>query len=570
MRTEYLGRFLSRLQVHTPSVGQYFLAPLSRIQLEEAILRPTKKRKFDDLDPPYEHYNFSYQPGVVPKILDQFAGTGTGDLAALQTVCTALYERGKLRNKPWQITLTDLESIGGVGGSIERFLDQQLVDCGREAGLDQEAIGKEIDKWKEVLCGLSRLQPNNTITTDLQRENVLRKDLGAASRLDFDTTTDKLLKTRLLREVGVVDAENGKLIRCLGLGHDTLGLVLRNWKIRRRSEASDRQLSQARKEVDLVTRSYLLALHALTKQGQAVHDSLASGRMSTGTAREHLVAAEEILRQLPNPEDPKLAAQLAELMNKLSVGLIVLDQMTLASAVLERTLELLKHLDGRVGADKELLFQYVTAWHIRGDLGMACERRDRSLDDYKVALGYNETLIKNDPNNRRWKLLLSVSLNKVGDALLAQGFVKEAGQNYAESLRVSTALLNDENENPEFLHAQSISLCKHADAWLADSQAEKAKCYYVSSLRSWERLLKRDPSNVGWQRDASYIHERMGDIFAMQGDTERALDEYRHRLSVLSKLIDRDPEHRFLQDELSGIKGKLLAHEFPSGDKLSL
>ena len=186
------------------------------------------------LGAPFERYRFSFEDAVVDSIIEQLGRGAGGKLSALQIVCTALYDLVSRREQPRKITFEDLESIGGVEGSIEQFLDNQLLECGKTMGLPPVGCADETTRWKEALHGLARVQPDGTITTDLKSEQVLRKEL-ADSRLDFTLTTNHLIATRLLRETNVVDAATGQLIRCFGLGHDTLGLVLRNCKVTGRS-----------------------------------------------------------------------------------------------------------------------------------------------------------------------------------------------------------------------------------------------------------------------------------------------------------------------------------------------
>jgi hypothetical protein len=219
LRTEYLGRYTSRIRhgFRSPGLNQYFLEELSERQIKEAILRPTSRTNEGALNAPFEYYRFSFDEGVPDRIIEPLGRASGGRLAALQIVCTALYELCCARPEPRRITLADLENLGGVEGSIERFLDEHLLACGAAAGLSPILSEQEALRWKEVLCGLVRLQPDGTVTTDLKPKAILRQEL-ASSRLDFDTTAKYLLNARLLREVNVAQAHDGSIIQCFGLG----------------------------------------------------------------------------------------------------------------------------------------------------------------------------------------------------------------------------------------------------------------------------------------------------------------------------------------------------------------
>lgn len=231
LRTEYLGRFTSRVRhgFRGPGVTEYFLDELNERQIKEAVLRPTVRTNGQLFGAPFDHYRFSFDDGVVDKIIEPLGRVSGGKLAALQIVCTELYKLVRTRPEPRHISVNDLQSLGGVEGSIERFLDDQLLARGTAVGLTRADSEQEAIHWKEVLHGLVRVQPDGTVTTDLKPESDLRKELSS-SRLNFTHTVEYLTEARLLREVDVVEVQTGELIRCFGLGHDTLGLVLRNWK----------------------------------------------------------------------------------------------------------------------------------------------------------------------------------------------------------------------------------------------------------------------------------------------------------------------------------------------------
>ena len=91
-----------------------------------------------------------------------------------------------------------------------------------------------------------------------------------------------------------------------------------------------------------------------------------------------------------------------------------------------------------------------------------------------------------DPGNAGWQRDLSVSHNKIGDVLVAQGNLAQALESYRASLAIA------------------------------------------------ERLAGADPGNAGWQRDLSVSHERIGDVLAAQGNLPQALESYRASLDIAS------------------------------------
>ncbi|HVR58098.1 MAG TPA: patatin-like phospholipase family protein [Pseudolabrys sp.] len=233
LRTEYLGRFASRLRngLRDKRVTEYFLDELSVLQIKEAILHPTSTIPLGRIGSPHDKYLFTFDDRVVDAIINQLDRAAGGKLTAVQIVCGALYDLVRGRPGSRKITFGDLDSIGGVEGAIERFLDKNLIECAEAEHLSFEKYEEEIVLWKKALCKFALLQPDGTVTTDIRNQEIFERELKAAS-LSFKATTEKLLNARVLRETNVVDVQSGSLVRCFGLGHDTLGLVLRNWKVR--------------------------------------------------------------------------------------------------------------------------------------------------------------------------------------------------------------------------------------------------------------------------------------------------------------------------------------------------
>jgi NTE family protein len=224
LRTEYLGRFVSHLRLGFwgSEVRDYYLSEMNTNQVREALLRPTNQ------------YRFSIEQGVIETAIGQLDHAPLGRLGALQIAFAELYSLMKSRGLA-VIGLSELEEVGNVEGSIERFVDKAIYDLGIASGLTPVNAEQELNTWKEALCDLIRYQPNGTVTSDIRSIAELQKRL-ANSRLNFEETTKVLLAQGLLKPINVVDG-TGSLVRCYGIGHDTVGLVLWNWKVRREQQS---------------------------------------------------------------------------------------------------------------------------------------------------------------------------------------------------------------------------------------------------------------------------------------------------------------------------------------------
>jgi tetratricopeptide (TPR) repeat protein len=99
-----------------------------------------------------------------------------------------------------------------------------------------------------------------------------------------------------------------------------------------------------------------------------------------------------------------------------------------------------------------------------------------ALTAYRASLGIAETLAKRDPGNSEWQRDLSVSHDRIGDVLRAQG------------------------DLPAALTA------------------------YRASLAIRETLAKRDPGNSEWQRDLIVSYVKLNETTGDKAYVKKALD----------------------------------------------
>jgi hypothetical protein len=98
----------------------------------------------------------------------------------------------------------------------------------------------------------------------------------------------------------------------------------------------------------------------------------------------------------------------------------------------------------------------------------------------------------------------------------------------------------------------SVSHNKMGDAMETQGKLAEALSNYRASFAIIERLAKADPSNAGWLRDLSVSHEKMGGVLRTQGKWAEALDGYRASLAIRERLAKVDPSNSVWQSDLSG------------------
>jgi hypothetical protein len=269
LRTEYYGRIyakLRRAQAEIFGIREYFLDELTTEQLVQAIIQPTSEISRSGLISPREFYKFTYEKGLPEKIVGQLSETAVagGILPVLQIVCSTLWDRARrLKRAPFEITSRDYDVLGGPAGQVEEHLDRVLQGWARQNGMAIDVAFAETDRWKAVLHRLVRTQADGSVTTDI----VKRFDLVVACsrqhhcRLNPIDTLNYLAtdQIRVLREVYVVDRRTRENTLCYSLGHDTLGLVLRRWKLLR-DDAERSSLRLRKRYLIIAVCLFLLAI----------------------------------------------------------------------------------------------------------------------------------------------------------------------------------------------------------------------------------------------------------------------------------------------------------------------
>ena len=186
-----------------------------------------------------------------------------------------------------------------------------------------------------------------------------------------------------------------------------------------------------------------------------------------------------------------------------------------------------------------------------GDVLVAQGNLPEALKSYQGSLAIADRLAKADPNNAGWQRDLSVSYNKVGDVLVAQG-------NLPEALKSTRAASRFETGSPRPTRttragsAISRSPIQGGDVLVAQGNLPEALKSYQGSLAIADRLAKADPNNAGWQRDLSVSYNRVGDVLVAQGNLPEALKSYQGSLAIETGRQGR-PEQRGLAARSLGL-----------------
>ena len=163
-----------------------------------------------------------------------------------------------------------------------------------------------------------------------------------------------------------------------------------------------------------------------------------------------------------------------------------------------------------------------------------------------------EQLLRTDPGNAGWQRDLSVSYDRVGDVLVAQGNLPEALKSYRDGARDQRAA-GERRSRQRRLAARSVGVVRQGRR-RAGGAGQPARGAEILPRRPRHResgWRSADPGNAGWQRDLSVSYEKVGDVLVAQGNLPEALKSYRDWLAIASGWRSADPGNAGWQRDLS-------------------
>ena len=154
-----------------------------------------------------------------------------------------------------------------------------------------------------------------------------------------------------------------------------------------------------------------------------------------------------------------------------------------------------------------------------------------------------ERLAAAAPLNAGWQRDLSVSHDRVGRVLAAQGEFAEALTATARPWPFAAVWLR-----PTRGTVRGSTICRSSHERIGDALAAQAD--HSEALGSYARIRRhsratdrrRCRSNAGWQRDLAVCYERVGDVFLAQAKLPEALNSFRARFGIAARLAGADAE----------------------------
>jgi serine/threonine protein kinase/tetratricopeptide (TPR) repeat protein len=170
-----------------------------------------------------------------------------------------------------------------------------------------------------------------------------------------------------------------------------------------------------------------------------------------------------------------------------------------------------------------------------GDLG-------RAFSNYELALGTQRKLTSQDPKNSQWAQDLSVTLEKIGDVLLAQENVAQALASYQESFQIRQKLVANSQID------LSLSYADIGDISGMQGNSDDALKNYRSALDIIQPLAEQSPSDANLRRYLANCLAQIGHELAARGDLNGALSVYRQSLAITQSLADKENDTNTQRD----------------------
>lgn len=160
-------------------------------------------------------------------------------------------------------------------------------------------------------------------------------------------------------------------------------------------------------------------------------------------------------------------------------------------------------------------------------------------------------LTKSNPDHQGWQRDLSISQERLGDALRAQGNLGAAREAYQSSLAVRARFTTGNPNNALWQRDLSVIQQRLGDVFRGEGNLAAARDAYQASMEIRTRLAATNPGNTGWQRDLSVIQLSLGDLLEDLGDLDAARDAYRASMETRLRLTAADPANSLWQHDLA-------------------
>lgn len=187
----------------------------------------------------------------------------------------------------------------------------------------------------------------------------------------------------------------------------------------------------------------------------------------------------------------------------------------------------------------------------QGDRARSYSSLAEASSDYQEAHLLAKQLANSDPANTEWQRDLSVSHDRIGEVLMAQGDGAGALAAYREGQAINEALAGSNPDDTKLQRDLAASHISIGDVLVAQGEGPNALTAFKRALEITEGLVAREPNSIKWQHDVAASHQRIGDVLIAQGDNTGALAALRQAHGIAATLAELDPANAEWQHSLT-------------------
>lgn len=562
LRLDFLDQVLAQPGVHRPlEESLLLLGPLSRDQLESAIVRPAVAARLE-----LEH-------GLSTLLLESFSEEA-GDLPLVQFALEELWRR----REGSRLTVAAYHAMGGLRGALRRRADE-VFDSLVQEGAGEEVrriFGRLVQLGEDIADTRKRLCPESLYTTFPEFrhpvERLVESRLITAHEKEIEIAHEALIREwptlrswinqnremlRLQTEIARATrlwAEAGRSPSDLWRGVRLAGAL-------ERADKDDLTLSADEKR-------FLRESQAEAKKGQRILRILVFGLL--GLVCALIVAAGFAYRQRSDAlraiEDAVKVANFITFTADRDLA-DVAGASLVRRKLLDAGRELLDKLEGRANEPPQrLLHSSMAQRSQRGDLALELGDLILARTEYEAAFEIAQRLANEDPSKAEFQHGLSAIYTKLGTLAISEGDTGAARRAFEGAFGILKELASKHPTTTEYLRDFSVSYEKLGDLGVSEGNLVAARRAFQNALEIRHGLARTSPSDAECQRDLSVIYGKLGDLAVLRGNLAAAGEAFLRSLEIGKRLAHTHSGNARYQSDLSTNYKRLGTTQASAGD----
>lgn len=215
--------------------------------------------------------------------------------------------------------------------------------------------------------------------------------------------------------------------------------------------------------------------------------------------------------------------------------------------ILKRALDYLDDLAREAGEDHALKSELAIAYDRVGTLTWDVRAR---LDIHRKALALNESIVKAEPGNKKYREQLAESYNSVGDSLKDKNDSQGALESYRRSKVVMESMAASDPGNRAYQLGLADSFDRMGIILERMGRIDQALDSHFKSRDVLQGLLKKDPTNTEYRRGVMNNLLFIARGHVDKGDYQNALENCRLARETAEALNAADPDNTIYQRDL--------------------